>query len=248
MSNIYKLCHNVDKENTNIYVFYGKQQSIIDSGIVLNDLFKSDPEHILFEGLFSEVELKDILDNNINVEFVAEYIHIDDTIETIKKKLMKNIDINVSFGEIYFYIKKLEKLKSETIYQTITQNESLELTRGRLTQFLLNIDGIVPVIAVKDIYDYEDIKSLDLDNKTFLISKSVGQKFVSIETTYPYTVNPYNATEYDPFLEKNADNITTTTNKNLLMDTKNINNNTIFFLKSIIKEKYREKKIIINNK
>jgi hypothetical protein len=229
MSNIYKLCHTVDKENTNLYVFYGKQQSIIDKGIVLNDLFKSEPENKLFEGIFSEVELKDILDNTINVEFIEEYIHIDDTIETIKKKLMKNIKINVSFGEIYFYVKKFEKLKSDTIYQTITQNESLELTRGRLTQFLLNIDGIKPIIAVKDIYDYEDIKSLDLDNKTFLVSKSVGQKFVSIETTYPYTVNPYNATEYDPFLEKNADNITTTTNKNLLMDTKNINNNTIFF-------------------
>jgi hypothetical protein len=229
MSNIYKLCHTVDKENTTLYVFYGKQQSIIDSGIVLNELFKKEPENMLFEGLFSDIEKKDISDKNINVEFVEEYIHIDDTIETIKKKLMKNIKINVSFGEIYFYIKKLEKLKSETIYQTITQNESLELTRGRLTQFLLNIDGITPIIPVKDIYDYEDIKSLDLDNKTFLVSKSVGQKFVSIETTYPYTVNPYNATEYDPFLEKNADNITTTTNKNLLMDTKNINNNTIFF-------------------
>jgi hypothetical protein len=229
MSNIYKLCHTVDKENTTLFVFYGKKQSIIDSGIVLNELFKREPENILFEGIFSEVELKDILDKNINVEFVAEYIHIDDTIETIKKKLMKNVSNTVSFGEIYFYIKKFEKLKSETIYQTITQNESLELTRGRLTQFLLNIDGITPIIAVKDIYDYEDIKSLDLDNKTFLVSKSIGQKFVSIETTYPYTVNPYNATEYDPFLEKNADNITTTTNKNLLMDTKNINNNTIFF-------------------
>ena len=229
MSNIYKLCHFVDKEITNIYVFYGKQQSIIDSGIVLNELFKREPENKLFEGLFSEVETKDILDKNINVEFVSEYIHIDDTIETIKKKLMKNTPINVSFGEIYFFIKKLEKIKSESIYQTITQNESLELTRARLTQFLLNIDRIVPNIAVKEIYDYEDIKSLDLDNKTFLVSKSVGQKFVSVETSYPYTVNPYNATEYDPFLEKNADNITTTTNKNLLMDTKNINNNTIFF-------------------
>jgi hypothetical protein len=233
MSNIYKLCHTVDKENTTLYVFYGKQQSIIDSGIVLNDLFKSEPENILFQGIFSEVEIKDILDKNIIVEFVAEYIHIDDTIETIKKKLMKNIKINVSFGEIYFYIKKLEKLRSDSIYQTITQNESLELTQVRLTQFLLNIDGIRPVIPVKDIYDYEDIKSLDLDNKTFLVSKSVGQKFVSIETTYPYTVNPYNATEYDAFLEKNADNITTTTNKNLLMDTKNINNNTIFFCTAI---------------
>ena len=60
MSNIYKLCHTVDKENTNLYVFYGKQQSIIDSGIVLNDLFKSEPENKLFEGIFSEVELKNI--------------------------------------------------------------------------------------------------------------------------------------------------------------------------------------------
>ena len=123
MSNIYKLCHTVDKETT-LYVFYGRQQSIIDSGIVLNELFKREPENILFKGLFSEVELKNILDKNITVEFVEEYIHIDDTIETIKKKLMKNIRINVSFGEIYLYIKKFEKLKSESIYQTITQNES----------------------------------------------------------------------------------------------------------------------------
>ena len=40
MSNIYKLCHTLDKENTTLYVFYGKKQSIIDSGIVLNELFK----------------------------------------------------------------------------------------------------------------------------------------------------------------------------------------------------------------
>ena len=111
MSNIYKLCHTIDKENTTLYVFYGGKKSIIDSGIVLNELFKKEPENILFEGIFSEVELKDILDKNINVEFVDEYVHMDDTIETIKKKLMKIIPNNVSFGEIYFYIKKFEKLK-----------------------------------------------------------------------------------------------------------------------------------------
>ena len=53
--------------------------------------------------VFDDEELKYIQINNIPVQFYPMLIHYDDTIETIKKKIITNIhlDVQLSFDEIY---------------------------------------------------------------------------------------------------------------------------------------------------
>jgi hypothetical protein len=228
MSEIYKVGYTKNNLVIKIYVYFGLRL-VKDNIDEINKLFITDPNNKIFSDIFSTEELADIKKNNIEIIFLKDEIHIDDTIETIKKKLLLSISEINSFNEIYLFAQYFEQLNSVSVYENLTQNGKIELTKDRLIQFLLNInDASIENLENKDFYDYDDILSLGLDNQEFLITKAIGQKFIAVERNYPYTVNPFNVITYDVFLEKFVEELTTTTNKNLLMSTGNINNNMIY--------------------
>jgi hypothetical protein len=227
----YKLAYIVNNLIKKLYVFIGN--IINKSSDELNELFKQEPNNPLFSGIFTEEELSNALLLS-NVVFIKEKIYLDDTIETIKKKLISKTDINVSFGEIYLFTRQLEILSSITTYKNLTQNDKLELTKDRLIHYLLNREDIdFGSLEDKEVYTYNDLLKLNLDNKPYIINKPIGQKFVAIETNFPYTINPYNVLSYDKFLERYASELTTTTNNNLLMNTGDMVNNTIYLCTAI---------------
>ena len=226
---IYKFACIAENEIEKIYVFAGEN---------LTELFSNEPSNKLFKDIFSEAELQNITEKKINVVFVESSIYLDDTIEVIKKKLLAEArkdaqQQQVSFGEMYFYIKRLERLNTITVYKNLTQNEKLELTKERLSQFLLNLDeSFSDKIASNDIYSYEDLLVLELDTNPIIINKPLGQKFVAVGLdmmSLPYIVNPYDVIiGYDRFLEQFADDLTTTTNTNLLLESGPFENNMIY--------------------
>jgi hypothetical protein len=219
--NIYKISHILDGVVKYIYVFNGKNKT--DS---LDKLFLKKQNDPIFDGIFSPEEITDINENSIEVRFIPESIHLDDTIEIIKKKLLLHLmnDLNISFDELYFFIIQPEKFKAETIYHNLTQNEKLDLTKPRLTQFLLNLDEInVDDLPDKETYTYDDILQLNLEKSSFMATKPLGQKITSLKEDYYYTVNPFLVESYDT-LEKNI----TTTNKIILMEQGEILNNTLY--------------------
>ena len=60
-----------------------------------------------------------------------------------------------------------------------------------------------PVIVIsseKQTYSYDDILALKFENRTFIVNKPIGQKFM-IENEYECVVNPFNVTENDALLE-----------------------------------------------
>lgn len=67
-----------------IYVFYGSQE--IDDP---NNMFSNDPTNKAFENVFNKDELDYISTNKINVIFVNQSIHIDDSIGVIKLKIFE---------------------------------------------------------------------------------------------------------------------------------------------------------------
>jgi hypothetical protein len=224
---MYKISHIINGTVKFIYVFIGPQKN----GEELNKLFQKNPADKRFDAIFTPEERDDILADEIQVKFISESIHLDDTIEIIKKKLLFHLmdDLNASFDELYFFMVQPEQFKAVAIYQNLTQNEKLELTKERLVQFLLNVDEFdVASIPNKDVYTYDDIHALNLEQTECMVYKPLGQKIVSLKDDYPFTVNPYLAEFYDPFLEKFADEIITTTNKNILMDRGALLNNTIY--------------------
>ena len=74
MDNIYKVCYLTDKIKK-IIVFNGK-----------SSLNKSKHDKKFLSGYFDQPEIDDIIKDKIDVEFVDYTIHLDDTIEDVKKK------------------------------------------------------------------------------------------------------------------------------------------------------------------
>ena len=116
------------------------------------------------------------------------------------------------------------------IYNELTDNDKLELTQTRLFNHLLNIyDVNLDSLEKKEIYDYSDLKSLNLDENK-LIKKSLVNKFVTSTSKYLFTVNPYDNIEYDEGFIKFSEDMLSTLNKNVILDFGEIENNIIYLV------------------
>ena len=106
MTDIYKLIH-LDQSNVkNMIVFWGNSDSNS------TELFNSDNNNPLFEGLFSKEELNMINTENIKVNFSQQVLYLDDTIETIKKKIIIETNNSIGFDEIYLFCKQIVNLNN----------------------------------------------------------------------------------------------------------------------------------------
>jgi hypothetical protein len=211
-----------------IYVFYGSLD--IDDEDP-NDLFEVDPLNKAFSNVFDKEELDLISKDKIEVIFIDQFIHMDDSIGVIKLKICDVINKEASMSELYLYCLKSEKLNPVAIYQNLTQNDRLPLTTNRMNHLLLNLydeDGTLMMFDLPDKsqYTFDDILKLDLTEKTYLVGKPLGQKFV-FSNEYPFIADPFLVTEYDNLLEKSRKE-TSTLSSNLLLETGSIFRNTIY--------------------
>ena len=141
---IIKIYYQGEKEVTkHIYVFLNNNWiennilSLEDSLDALKDAAaRKDPTSLKF--IFSESELRKIYSENIPITFLAETLHTDDTILTIKGKIIEYTNLSLSLPEMYLYGIHREKLRFQTISEKLTQDGELPLTRERLLQFLQN--------------------------------------------------------------------------------------------------------------
>lgn len=221
---IFKISYSDNNEIKKIYAFVGIE---MNKKFNLTDLFERDRENEIFNNIFKKEELNIIEKNNIPVKFCEEKIYTDDTIETIKKKIIIEFDKNICFEEMYLFYKTNEELDTLSVYKKLTQNDKVELTKNMLFEFLLNIDNIdISSIPDKDIYNYDDILSLKLDTN-ILVNKPIGQRLAAINLISSYVANPFDVGMYDPNLE-NSDKIVSTLNERILLNYKNINLNMIY--------------------
>jgi len=227
---IFKVNKLTDKEQTDvIYVFCGDyfREEVDDP----NDLFERDPFNKIFSQIFDKHEIDEINKNKIDVIFLKESIHIDDNIGSIKLKIFEASEKNESLNELYLFCLVKEKLNPITVYQSLTQNDKIALTRTRFEQITNNLydeNGILINFNIQDKakYIFDDILKLDLPNRDYYVGKSLGQKFV-FETEYPIIANPFNIKGFDPLLERSRRELTTL-NGNLLLENGSIYKNTIY--------------------
>jgi len=228
MTDVFKICHLVDNKIKKMYVFIGNR-IIENKELDVNALYISDPSNKIFDRVFSKGEIKHLGESEII--FVPQEIHIDDTIETIKKKYIVSTKPDIpTYSGLYMFTKSKSRILPEVAHKTLTQTGQLEITEERLTSYLLNIDNIdVKSLQRKDIYNYDDIILLGLDSTPeWVVSTPIGQKFVSAQDTYPFSVNPFNLTTFDDFLIEHADDIMATTNHELLLELPKPHNNVIY--------------------
>ncbi len=221
---IYKINYLVNGIINTIFVFYGQQIKVGDEDKILHTIF-------------TEKEVDNITSNKINVKFTEQKIHYDDTISTIKIKIVnefeKDLRKKIPLDEIYMFCQKKETLNTVSIYQSLTQNKKMDLTKVRLDQFMSNIvsyDNGKPfhIELNKEIYTFDDILEMKLEGKKCIVNKVLGQKFFIVENEYPFVCNPYKVTEYDTFFEKNARKSLSTLNSHLLLNSGDIVNKNIY--------------------
>jgi len=132
MSNVIKINHIVNNTIKNIYVFAG---SI--------DINSESPWNLKNgDTVFSPKELENIKEQNITVTILNGFIHSDDTISTVKTKIIKYTELRISTSELYLFGITTKKLNPSVLYNQLTQNDTLKLTKERLCHLLLNIINI----------------------------------------------------------------------------------------------------------
>jgi hypothetical protein len=217
---IYKVKKLINDKVDTIYVFYGRKE-------------KQMSEDKLIKEIFTDKEHDNIKSNKTKIIFSEQRIHPDDSIATIKIKILSELKNSVSLEELYLFCKKVEKLNSVAVYQSLTQNKKIALTKIRLDQFIQNIDSdlegnFFPEPQEKEIYSYDDIFEMKLDNKDYIINKVLGQKFFIVENEYPFVCNPFDVKDYDKFLEKHARKSLSTLNNHLLLNSGKIVDDSIY--------------------
>jgi hypothetical protein len=180
-NSIYKVYYlkETDKIHS-VHVFFGNNLDVPNP----EELFKREPKNEAFKDkstglpIFNDDELSKILDdsNPIEVHFSNQQIHFDDSIGTIKLKIMQSFSNTFSLEQIYLFCMKEEMLNPTNIFQTLTQKNRLELTKVRLNNFLFNIHDkhgkkIDFNLPEKNVYDYDDILDLNIKDKEFLLTK-----------------------------------------------------------------------------
>ena len=110
-----------------IYIFEKTQND-------LQALFQKEPNNKVFNNL-PYVAKK----NPDKVVFVNNNIYIDDTIDTLKKKIILALNKTISYEEIYLFAKHNEIVKQENVFNILTQNETIKIEKLRLLNFLSNL-------------------------------------------------------------------------------------------------------------
>ena len=193
-NNVYKLNYISNKRvNENqipekIVVFYGNLNPYTKNewGISEDDLMRqfnifikksegeSEEEYSnIFEDLFSPLEIQNIKSYDIEISFSFERIYGDDTIETVKKKIINNIKIEkeFSFDEMYLFSKRGIRYTPLQLYNKLSNNDTVSVTKKALIDFLTNSHRRnlkeecelllrTDRYKLKDVYTYDDIYDL----------------------------------------------------------------------------------------
>ena len=102
--------------------------------------------------------------------------------------------LQVSFEEIYLFGILEKNIDTFALYNELTQNEKIPLTKEGLYQFLRNLIDL-ETLPDKEIYDYEDLLTLKLDEKKQKVKIPLGQEFI-IDNSYHYTITPFQTTTF----------------------------------------------------
>ena len=201
-----------------IYVFYGET---------------SKPNVELFKDVFSDEENKQIKSEKTTVVFCKEKIHFDDSIGTIKLKILNNLHRDdLLIDEMYLYCQRLETLNVNAVFQTLTQNSKLELNTGRFNHFYSNVvqteDGLPLHNPAKDIVTFNDLYDMQFDNKKCVMNMALGQQFLIVDNEYPFVTNPFDVKSYDKLYERNLRKTVVSLNSYLLLNSGEIIDNTIY--------------------
>jgi len=148
--------------------------------------------------------------------YSEQWIHIDDSISTIKKKIIQELS-NVSYDEVYLfgYIEKVIHL--DQIFDSIA-DESRMISSSKFSQLIihLNIDTeVLQRIPQKTEYTYDDLLLVELHLKSHSIAIPIGKQFAQRDDVM-FSVNPFDIIPRSEYLSMESNPLISFENQVLL--------------------------------
>jgi len=155
----------------------GKPQTVyvFSGGFITND--NANPNE-----LFSDLELAEFDVHKTQIVYSSLQIHKDDTIETLKKKMILEMGIgSISYNELYLFSSTIQKVNTFTTYQNITKNDEISFDNRMLGQLLLNLNIDIKNLknTVKPTYTYDNILTLIPSDVEYNMNIPLGRKFIA---------------------------------------------------------------------
>ena len=130
-------------------------------------------------------------------------IHIDDSISTLKNKILIQLEnpSEYNYEDIYLFYKTDQLIDVQRVFQNLTHNETAPLTKEKLGQFLLNFnrldDEILEKLEEKQVYFYEDLANIGLHNSIQTVKLPLGRRFVGKRADADFCVNPFEIPDFE---------------------------------------------------
>jgi hypothetical protein len=248
MSNIFKIYINNNNSYSKLYLFIKNKYETLAPGLPsIEELNKNFNTYSTFSksSVYKEHFSEDLNTYDLNILetttngtiiFVNDVINYDDSIETIKLKFIAhynsivNEDEKICFEELYMYGLVEHIYNSQDLFNTLTNNNKIELTHSNIIKYLANIyenENILTSLQsnatydkTKETYSYDDLTKITLT--TFKEYIALGQSVLNKKLDY--IVNPYYYINIGTSSQL-SENISTN-NSNLLFEY-NIYNNSV---------------------
>lgn len=141
--------------------------------------------------IFSNNELQYIKEENIEILYANQQIHSDDTIRTIKIKILKEFENKYAYEELCLFGKIRHYVNALKVFSSVTENDRIVFSKEFMSQIIVNLDmdeTEINKIEKKNNYYYEDV--IALENIEYELAVSLGRKFAK-QRNYLYSANPF---------------------------------------------------------
>jgi hypothetical protein len=192
----------------------------------------NDEKSISKNDIFSNDEINSFEKNATNLHFLPMFLHKDDSIRIIKKKIIESIGKDkISYDEIYLFADILETIYPEGLFQKVqkTGNFDREQMKQLMRQFRFTEEEVGEVGQRSEPIDFSYFSNYFKNDKIYSCSHSIGQKFIK-EKDYRFTPNPFFlSSQPESSFELNLkENYFVSFENMLLMNYGTIKNNTIY--------------------
>jgi len=180
VNNVYKV-HVFDSTGniTKIYIFCAKAKTQAN-----------------LKELFSDIELSLHELNHVEYIFSDQLIHPDDSIRILKKKIIAEIGIDtIAYEELYIFGFMKTRIDMKDIYQKITKNETLEISKEQFQQIAINVNADLTTVKnidfEKGVFSYDDFMELQMESDvTTYVNKPIGMEFHNYYD-FSFSANPF---------------------------------------------------------
>jgi hypothetical protein len=239
------LNQSIPKEINKIYIpfdeVYKVYQEDFDGNLKQVIVFNGKSENVLnLNELFSEIEIAEFEKYNIVPKFSNQLIHKDDSISTIKMKLINEFGVNdFCYEEIYLYSKIKDAIDLSKLYQDIVSTIKPSFSKEMFGQLVSNLQLYGSLDEVSNLFDENNVENIShevflskinilindkFDMNNFEFNTPLGKRFSTFNNML-YSVNPYDIlplSNEEPIYQENSNNTLLTFDNSVLLNYGNL--------------------------